>query len=151
MKVLVIDINKCNGCYNCQVACKDEHVDNDWTPIAKPQPDTGHFWMKVTDVVQGTVPKVRVRYMLDTCQHCDDAPCIPACSSEAIYKREDGIVIIDPEKCTGNRDLHRGLPVRRHLLQLRSQHLSEMHHVRAPSGRAAGRSPAAWTPVPPAH
>ncbi len=103
MKVLVIDINKCNGCYNCQVACKDEHVDNDWTPIAKPQPDTGHFWMKVTDVVQGTVPKVRVRYMLETCQHCDDAPCISSCKSEAIYKREDGIVIIDPEKCTGDR------------------------------------------------
>ena len=48
-KVLVIDIDKCNGCYNCQVACKDEHVGNDWSPIAKPQPDTGHFWMKVTD------------------------------------------------------------------------------------------------------
>jgi tetrathionate reductase subunit B len=99
----MIDIDKCNGCYNCQVACKDEHVANDWTPVAKPQPDTGHFWMKVTDVVKGTVPKVRVRYMLDTCQHCDDAPCISACRSEAVYKREDGIVIIDPEKCTGNR------------------------------------------------
>ncbi len=103
MKVLIIDIDKCNGCYNCQVACKDEHVGNDWTPIAKPQPDTGHFWMKVTDIVQGTVPKVRVRYMHDICQHCDDAPCIPACKSKAIYKRSDGIVIIDPEKCTGNR------------------------------------------------
>jgi tetrathionate reductase subunit B len=54
----MIDIEKCNGCYNCQVACKDEHAGNDWTPIAKPQPDTGHFWMKVTDLVQGTVPKV---------------------------------------------------------------------------------------------
>jgi tetrathionate reductase subunit B len=104
MKVLAIDINKCNGCYNCQIACKDEHVGNDWTPIAKPQPDTGHFWMKVTDIVQGSVPKVRVRYMLDTCQQCDDAPCVSACGSEAIYKREDGIVIIDPEKCTGNRN-----------------------------------------------
>ncbi len=112
MKVLVIDINKCNGCYNCQVACKDEHVDNDWTPIAKPQPDTGQFWMKVTDVVQGTVPKVRVRYMLDTCQHCDEAPCIPACSSKAIYKRDDGIVIIDPAKCTGNRDCLAACPYR---------------------------------------
>jgi len=104
MKALVIDIDKCNGCYNCQVACKDEHVANDWTPIAKPQPDTGHFWMKVTDIVQGTVPKVRVRYMHDLCQHCDEAPCIPSCKSEAIYKRADGIVIIDPEKCTGNRN-----------------------------------------------
>jgi len=103
MKAMVIDINKCNGCYNCQIACKDEHVGNDWTPIAKPQPDTGQFWMKVTDVVQGTVPKVRVRYMHDICQHCDEAPCITACKAGAIYKRDDGIVIIDPEKCTGAR------------------------------------------------
>jgi Fe-S-cluster-containing dehydrogenase component len=104
MKVFVVDISKCNGCYNCQIACKDEHVGNDWTPIAKPQPDTGHFWMKVTDIVQGTVPKVRVRYMHDMCQHCEEAPCIPACKSQAIYKREDGFVIIDPEKCTGTRN-----------------------------------------------
>ena len=60
--------------------------------------------MKVTDIVQGTVPKVRVRYMHDICQHCDEAPCITACKTKAIYKREDGIVIIDPEKCTGNRN-----------------------------------------------
>jgi tetrathionate reductase subunit B len=104
MKVLLIDINKCNGCYNCQIACKDEHVGNDWTPIAKPQPNTGHFWLKITDVVQGSVPKVRVRYMHDICQHCDEAPCIKACKSNAVYRREDGIVIIDPDKCTGNRN-----------------------------------------------
>ncbi|MCL5735394.1 MAG: carboxypeptidase regulatory-like domain-containing protein [Actinobacteria bacterium] len=103
MKVLLIDIDKCNGCYNCQIACKDEHVANDWSPIAKPQPDTGQFWHKVTDIVQGSVPKVRVRYMHDTCQQCDEAPCITACRSAAIYKRDDGIVIIDPEKCAGNR------------------------------------------------
>ncbi len=46
-KVLIIDVTRCNGCYNCQIACKDEHVGNDWTPYAKPQPDTGQFWMKV--------------------------------------------------------------------------------------------------------
>ena len=32
-KVMVIDITKCNGCYNCQISCKDEHVGNDWTPM----------------------------------------------------------------------------------------------------------------------
>ena len=110
MKVLLIDINKCNGCYNCQIACKDEHVGNDWSPIAKPQPNTGQFWMKITDVVQGSVPKVRVRYMHDICQHCDEAPCIEACKSDAVYKRDDGIVIIDPEKCTGNRNCLRACP-----------------------------------------
>ena len=102
-KVMLVDLSICNGCHNCQIACKDEHVGNDWSPIAKPQPDTGHFWMKVTDLVKGTVPKVRVRYMHDICQHCDDAPCIKACQAGAIYKRDDGIVIIDPNKCTGAR------------------------------------------------
>ena len=102
-KALIIDITRCNGCYNCQIACKDEHVGNDWTPYAKPQPDTGQFWMKVTDIVRGTVPKVKMAYMHDICQHCDDAPCMKACKQSAIYKREDGIVIIDPEKCVGNR------------------------------------------------
>lgn len=104
MKALVIDYTKCNGCYNCQIACKDEHVGNDWPPYAKSQPDTGQFWMKVTDMVRGTVPKVRVTYLHDICQHCDEAPCIPACQQKAIYKRDDGVVIIDPEKCAGRRD-----------------------------------------------
>jgi len=103
-KALIIDITRCNGCYNCQIACKDEHVGNDWTPYAKPQPDTGQFWMKVTDIVRGTVPKVKMAYWHDICQHCDDAPCIKACKAEAIYKRDDGIVIINPEKCTGSRN-----------------------------------------------
>jgi tetrathionate reductase subunit B len=102
-KVLVIDLNICNGCYNCQVACKDEHVANDWSPIAKPQPDTGQFWNKVHDNVRGQVPKVKITYMHSICQHCDDAPCIPACNVDAIYKRDDGAVIIDPAKCRGNQ------------------------------------------------
>lgn len=109
-KVLVIDIEKCNGCYNCQIACKDEHVGNDWTPIAKPQPDTGQFWNKVTDYVRGSVPKVKVSYLHSICQHCDAAPCIDSCSVKAIYKREDGIVIIDPEKCRGHRSCVEACP-----------------------------------------
>jgi tetrathionate reductase subunit B len=103
-KVMIIDITQCNGCYNCQIACKDEHVGNDWTPIAKPQPDTGQFWMRTEELERGQIPKVKVAYMHHMCQHCDEAPCIPACNSEAIYKREDGAVIIDPTKCTGQRN-----------------------------------------------
>ena len=48
-KVFVIDVAKCSGCYNCQLACKDEHCENDWRPYAAPQPPTGQFWCKVTD------------------------------------------------------------------------------------------------------
>ncbi|MBN1692388.1 MAG: carboxypeptidase regulatory-like domain-containing protein [Dehalococcoidales bacterium] len=102
MKVFVIDVGICNGCYACQIACKDEHVGNDWSPYAKPQPDTGQFWMKLNEYIRGTVPKVKMHYIPVLCQHCDKAPCIPACPVKgAIYKRDDGLVIIDAEKCTG--------------------------------------------------
>jgi tetrathionate reductase subunit B len=102
-KVMVIDLSICNGCHNCQVACKDEHVANDWSPIAKPQPDTGQFWNKVINLERGTIPKVQVTYHHSICQHCEDAPCIKACNAGAIYRRPDGIVIIDPGKCKGNQ------------------------------------------------
>jgi tetrathionate reductase subunit B len=103
-KVFVIDIAKCNGCHNCQIACKDEHVANDWTPIAKPQPEVGQFWIELTERVRGTVPKVKVAYRPHLCMHCDQAPCMEACPVEgAIYQRADGLVIIDPVKCTGCR------------------------------------------------
>lgn len=103
-KAFVINIARCNGCYACQIACKDEHVGNDWTPYAKPQPDTGQFWLKLNDYVRGTVPKVKLHYVPVLCQHCDNAPCIAECPVDGgIYKRDDGLVIIDPEKCTGCR------------------------------------------------
>ena len=104
-KVFLVDITKCNGCYCCQLSCKDEHVDNDWSPYAKPQPNTGHFWWKITETVQGTVPKVRVHYMHEMCQHCDNAKCMEAAKNGEIYRRDDGLVIIDPEKSKGCKNL----------------------------------------------
>jgi Fe-S-cluster-containing dehydrogenase component len=102
VKAFVIDVSICNGCYCCQVACKDEHVGNDWSPYAKPQPDTGQFWLKLNEYVRGTVPKVKMHYVPVMCMHCDKAPCIASCPIEgAIYKRDDGLVIIDSVKCTG--------------------------------------------------
>ncbi len=104
MKVFVIDVDKCTGCYACQFVCKDEHVGNDWSPIAKPQPDTGQFWMHLIENIRGTVPKVEMHYLPLLCQHCDDAPCMKACDVEGVmYKREDGLVEIDADKCIGCR------------------------------------------------
>jgi Fe-S-cluster-containing dehydrogenase component len=58
--------------------------------------------MKLEQEVRGSVPKVRVAYRPHLCMHCDRAPCIAACPSKGtIYKRKDGLVIIDPVKCTG--------------------------------------------------
>jgi Fe-S-cluster-containing dehydrogenase component len=104
MKVFVIDVGLCVGCYACQFVCKDEHVGNDWSPIAKPQPDTGQFWMRLDEHIRGTVPKVEMHYVPNPCMHCDEPPCLPPCPVEgAIYKRDDGLVIIDSELCTGCR------------------------------------------------
>jgi Fe-S-cluster-containing dehydrogenase component len=100
-KAFVIDLSICNGCYCCQIACKDEHVANNWLPYAMPQPDTGQFWIGIEETVRGTVPKVKVSYVPKMCAHCEDAPCMNDCKSDAIYKREDGLVVIDPAKCTG--------------------------------------------------
>ncbi len=102
MKAFIIDVSKCNGCYSCQISCKDEHVGNDWAPYARPQPDTGQFWLKIHEYVRGTVPKVKTAYRPVLCMHCDNAPCISACPVEGgIYKRHDGLVVINPQKCTG--------------------------------------------------
>lgn len=101
MKHFVLNLDICNGCYCCQIACKDEHVANDWMPYAKPQPDSGQFWIKLQETTRGSVPKVRVSYVPQMCMHCGDAPCMPACKPGAIYRRADGLIVIDPAKCTG--------------------------------------------------
>lgn len=101
MKVFVMDVSKCCGCYMHQIACKDEHCANDWTPYAKPQPETGQFWSKTAEVIRGTVPKVKVTWYPQMCNHCDNPSCVAACTAKAITKRQDGIVLIDPAKCTG--------------------------------------------------
>jgi tetrathionate reductase subunit B len=113
MKVFIHDVSKCNGCYNCQIACKDEHVANDWSPYAKPQPDTGQFWIKLNEYIRGTVPKVKMHYIPVMCAHCEDALCKKACKVEgAIYQRQDGLVIIDPVKCTGCKNCVDACPYR---------------------------------------
>ncbi|HVP23804.1 MAG TPA: 4Fe-4S dicluster domain-containing protein [Conexivisphaerales archaeon] len=105
MKCFIIDASICNGCYNCQIACKDEHVGNDWPPYALSEPDIGQFWVKVHERERGTVPKVRMTFMPLICNHCDNAPCMKAATGGAIYKRSDGIVIIDPVKSVGQKQL----------------------------------------------
>ncbi len=110
-KVFIIDTKTCNGCYSCQIGCKDEHVANDWSPIAKPQPEIGQFWLKLEERVRGTVPKVKVAYRPHLCMHCDNPTCMEACPIPgAIYKRDDALVIIDPVKCTGCRNCLEACP-----------------------------------------
>lgn len=103
MKAFLIDLTKCVGCHDCQIGCKDEHVGNDWAPYAKPQPEIGQFWIKVNQYERGERPHVKVTYMPVMCNHCENAPCMKAAKDGAVYRREDGLVLIDPAKAKGQR------------------------------------------------
>lgn len=104
-KVFVIDTALCTGCDNCQLACKDEHVGNDWSPIAAAQPEIGQFWMKLEQKVCGSVPKVRVNFMPKLCNHCEVCRCMEVAENGAVYRSEDGFVIFDTEKARGQKQL----------------------------------------------
>ena len=109
-KNFIIDVDKCTGCNLCVVACKDEHVDSSYAPWSKPQPEGGHFWMNVKAIERGTIPRVRMTFLPTMCQHCEEAPCIPACPEGAIKTRDDGLIWIDGDKCTGCGDCQPSCP-----------------------------------------
>jgi Fe-S-cluster-containing dehydrogenase component len=109
---MVIDVSLCNGCYNCFLSCKDEHCGNSFLPYTESQPMTGHFWMRIRETERGKYPKVKVAYTAIPCMHCDSPACLKYTKDDAIYKRADGIVIIDPLKAAGQRDLVSACPYR---------------------------------------
>ncbi len=103
-RYFVMDLAKCIGCFNCLHACKDEHVGNDWSPVTLPQMLHGEYWLTTTEHVRGQHPMVDVAYLTEPCNHCERALCVEG-GQGAIYRREDGIVIIDPVKAKGMGDL----------------------------------------------
>lgn len=109
-KVFCIDVAKCSGCYNCQFACKDEHCNNEWLPYAAKQPMTGQFWLGIEEHVEGSKPKIKIHYIPVLCNHCEDPACMKAAKNGAVYKREDGLVIIDPEKAKGQKEIAEACP-----------------------------------------
>jgi Fe-S-cluster-containing dehydrogenase component len=102
---LIVDVAKCHDCNNCFLACKDEYFENDFPPYSLAQPRHNHRWIDILRKERGQYPRVDVSYLPLPCMHCDDADCIQAAGNEAIYKRDDGIVIIDPQKAKGQMAL----------------------------------------------
>jgi len=100
---MIIDVNRCTGCFNCFLACRDEHSGIDHRPTAAAQPASGHNWIQVREHERGSFPKVKVSYVPVPCLQCADAPCMKAATGQAMYRRPDGIVVIDPEKAKGQR------------------------------------------------
>lgn len=91
---MVIDLNTCVGCNACMAACAMENQ----TPVWK------NKWRTyVTEKEIGTGEMVRRRFFPRLCNHCDNPPCLTVCPTGATYKRADGIVLIDPERCMGCR------------------------------------------------
>ena len=110
MKAFLIDLDKCVGCHACQIACKDEHCGNCWLPYAESQPEVGQFWLKVTEFERGANSHVIVTYQPTMCQHCQEAPCMDVAKDGAVYRRDDGLVLIDPEKAKGQKAIVTACP-----------------------------------------
>ncbi len=89
---MVIDLRRCIGCHACSMACKQENG----TP-------SGVWWGKVLVSELGKFPNTQLAYMPVLCNHCDNAPCVEVCPTGASYKRADGIVVVDYDKCMGCR------------------------------------------------
>ena len=102
---MIIDVAECTNCNNCTLATMDEYVGNDWPGYAAPMPKHGHRWIDILQKERGQAPMIDIAYMPTMCNHCDDAPCIKAAKDGAIKKRPDGIVLIDPVKAKGQKQL----------------------------------------------
>src|SRR3989441_6635968 len=95
----VIDQRKCIGCHACTVACKAEHD----VPIG-----VYRTWVKYIE--RGEFPNSRRYFLVNRCNHCDDAPCVTICPTRALYKRHDGIVDFDSSRCIGCKSCMQACP-----------------------------------------
>jgi Fe-S-cluster-containing dehydrogenase component len=109
---MLIDCGKCIGCYNCFLSCQDEFCGNVYEGYSAAAPMNGHDWMRVMDKERGQFPRVKVAYIPKTCMHCEDAPCIGAARDHAVYRRPDGIVMIEPHKAKGQKQIVTACPYR---------------------------------------
>lgn len=107
---LIVDIARCNNCRVCFLAVKDEHIGNDFPGYAAAQPAQGHNWLEIKRHERGHLPIVDAHFMPVMCNHCDEAPCRKAATNGAVRKRDDGIVIIDPEKAKGQKQIVEACP-----------------------------------------
>ncbi len=107
---LIIDVARCHNCNNCFLACKDEHVGNNFPGYSAPQPLHGHRWFFIESRERGQMPMVDVAFRPTTCNHCREAPCVEQATAGSVYQREDGIVMIDPDKARGKKEIVASCP-----------------------------------------
>lgn len=90
---MLVDVRKCIGCQACTVSCIQENA----VPEGSFRTVVSTYTVKLTDSAQPAGTYVLPRL----CNHCDNPPCIPVCPVGATYKREDGIVAVDADRCVG--------------------------------------------------
>ncbi len=90
--IMVIDLKKCVGCQACTIACVSE---NKLPP--------GVVYRPVLEEEKGKYPDVERKFIPRPCMHCDSPPCVSVCPVNATKKQEDGIVVIDYDRCIGCR------------------------------------------------
>ena len=84
----------CWGCKTCEVACKQENRAPTGVKLIEVSED-GPYWRD---------DELRFVFRVERCRHCGTAPCADACPTGAISQRQDGIVVLDRDECTGCRD-----------------------------------------------
>lgn len=102
---IAVDVSRCDGCGSCWIACKDEYCLNDHLPTSIATPMMGQTWLRLKEVEQGENWKIKMDYIPEMCQHCENPKCAEGAPEGAVYKRPDGIVIIDPVKAKGCKDI----------------------------------------------
>ncbi len=95
----VIDQTRCIGCHACTVACKEENR----VPLG-----TSRTWVKYVE--KGEFPNTRRHFAVLRCNHCDNAPCVTICPTVALYRRADGIVDFDRDRCIGCKSCMQACP-----------------------------------------
>jgi len=106
---MIIDVAECTNCQLCALSAMDEYVGNAWPGVAAPMPRHGHQWIDIKQKERGQAPMIDIAYVPTMCNHCDNAPCLGK-GGDAVKKRADGIIIIDPDKAKGRKDLVESCP-----------------------------------------
>ena len=107
---LVIDVAKCFNCNCCTLAMHDEYCGNSFPGYTAEMPRHGHRWLDILQREDGQFPMVEVSYLPVTCNHCDNPPCMKVARNGGVTKRPDGIVLFDPEKTAGQKQLVASCP-----------------------------------------